>query len=122
MADETQSAAGGNWWNDHVVVRSVEPAAHLIDGEPFWVSQAPDCGVRLALTHRCWSLCGFGDTLAEAERDLWDRAAIIAPAYVGQVAECQTDEAQRLTAFLARNVALRSWRSPTSPSSSQVKV
>ena len=73
-----------------------------IEGEPFQLDIGQHEHDRFVLHHRHWSLRGFGDTLWEAEQDLWDRAQAIAPAYLNRSPEQQTAQAQAFRTFLAR--------------------
>lgn len=69
-----------------------------IHGEPFQV-QSEDGQV--TLTHDHWSLMGSGDTLLEAQEDLYECARRLAPAYVHRTADQMTKEAARMRAYIA---------------------
>ena len=73
-----------------------------IEDEPFQLDIGQHDHDRFVLHHRHWSLCGFGDTMWEAEQDLWDRAQAIAPAYLNRSLEQQTAQAQAFRSFLER--------------------
>lgn len=84
------------------VVTSGSSLTCYIEGEPFQLDIGQHEHDRFVLHHRHWSLRGFGDTLREAEQDLWDRAQAIAPAYLNRSPEQQTAQARAFRTFLER--------------------
>lgn len=73
-----------------------------VANEPFQLEIGQDEHDRFVLHHRNWSLCGFGDTLWEAERDLRETARAIAPVYLDLSQADLTVQTWALREFLLR--------------------
>ena len=74
----------------------------VVAGEPFQLDFGSDGSDHYILQHRCWSLCGFGNTLEDAVQDLLAMAQAIAPDYLQLDPSELTDNARDLRAFLLR--------------------
>ena len=73
-------------------------------GEPFLLETGLPAPDSCQLTHRHWSLCGFGPDPTAALDDLRVRAAAVAPVYIDRPEAELTETARTLRDFLRRVV------------------
>ena len=78
----------------------------VIFGEPFAIELDEDLGV--VLTHRTWSLMGYGDSLPAAEAMLWEYAKDLAHAMKDDSPVEYTEDGNRLREFVLQFLYLKS--------------
>jgi hypothetical protein len=98
-SDPNDVSANGPEYHDEAIM---EGPYIEIRGEPFHVRRENG---RVIISHDQWSLIGYGDTLVEAEQELFNCARRLSVSYLDRSLDEMTLEAVRMRNFIAEVVS-----------------